>query len=361
MSGESLITNHVPPYCNTGVQNTSQSGLRACVDWVQATFKIVEVTQLIEEVLGLNADWFYEGQSGSMGYRKSRKYGNITVFYDGTEEMGVHLQMTGQGCREYEAYNRKKWKQLFFDFVCYNAKFTRLDVAIDDFQGYFTISSIERKVKDRLLVSKFKKARTMETILIESGEGEGKTIYFGSSQSSVQIRMYEKNHEQKGKGNEIDSDVWNRTEVQARDERAQKIAELIMLNEDSEETVGEIVAGILKYYLRFLVKGKDKNRSRWKTAPFWDKFLGNIEALRLTDIAPDRTVEKTVNWISNQVAPSLAVMFEAFDGDVNLLMRFIQEGKERLTEKEYRMINEYKNQQRMFVQGQEKSHLVGTR
>ncbi|MCG2963535.1 replication initiation factor domain-containing protein, partial [Escherichia coli] len=87
----------------------------------------------------------------------------------------------------------------------------------------------------------------------------------------------------------------------------------------------------LKYYLRFLVKGKDKNRSRWKTAPFWDKFLGGVEALRLAEVAPDRTVEKTVNWISNQVAPSLAVMFEAFDGDVDLLMRFIKEGKERLT------------------------------
>ncbi|MCG3056041.1 replication initiation factor domain-containing protein, partial [Escherichia coli] len=115
--------------------------------------------------------------------------------YDGSENMGVHLQMSGQGCREYEALNKKKWKELFFDFICYNAKFTRLDVAIDDFQGYFTIGSIERKVKDRLLTSKFKKARTMETILIESGKGEGKTIYFGSSQSSIQVRMYEKNHE----------------------------------------------------------------------------------------------------------------------------------------------------------------------
>ncbi|MCG2968481.1 replication initiation factor domain-containing protein, partial [Escherichia coli] len=129
-------------------------------------------------------------------------------------------------------------------------------------------------MKDRLLTSKFKKARTMETILIESGKGEGKTIYFGSSQSSIQVRMYEKNHEQAGKGNDTDNQVWNRTEVQARDDRAQKIAEMIMLSEEDEKTVGEIVAGILKYYLRFLVKGKDKNRSRWKTAPFWDKFLG---------------------------------------------------------------------------------------
>ncbi len=346
-----MLKNVEPPYCNTGVQNTLQSGLRACVDWVQVTFKIVNTTQLIEDILGLEIEWFYDGQNGSMGYRKCMKYGNITVFYDGSENMGVHLQMSGQGCREYEALNKKKWKELFFDFICYNAKFTRLDVAIDDFQGYFTIGSIERKVKDRLLTSKFKKARTMETILIESGKGEGKTIYFGSSQSSIQVRMYEKNHEQAGKGNDTDNQVWNRTEVQARDDRAQKIAEMIMLSEEDEKTVGEIVAGILKYYLRFLVKGKDKNRSRWKTAPFWDKFLGGVEALRLAEVAPDRTVEKTVNWISNQVAPSLAVMFEAFDGDVDLLMRFIKEGKERLTDKEYRMIKDYKEKQKALIQG----------
>ncbi|MEN3156745.1 replication initiation factor domain-containing protein [Priestia aryabhattai] len=338
----------VPLYSNRGAQNTYKSGLRACVDWVQATFKNVEVSQLITDILKLDFDSFYEAERGSLGYKKCKKYGHISVFYDGKEDMGVHLQMTGQGCREYEALGKSTWKELFFDSFCYNVNFTRLDIAIDDFEGYFKISSLKRKIKDRLLVSKFKDATNIEKVNIDTGESKGETIYYGSSQSRIQIRMYEKNFERKNKGHELEEGlkVWNRTEVQARDERANKIAEIIMLNEEGSETVGQVVAGILKYYLRFTVKGKDSNRSRWKTAPFWDKFLGNVEALRLTDVAPDRTVEKTFNWVSNQVAPSLAVLMEAYEGDMDILKRFALEGKERLTDKEYKMIEAFKKEQK---------------
>lgn len=346
-----MVNRNVPPYSNTGVQRTGRSGLRACVDWVQATFKNVELYTLIVDVLKLKYDAFYDAPTGSMGYRKCKKYGNISVFHDGTEEMGIHLQMSGQGCREYESFNRSTWKQLFFDFFCYKANFTRLDIAVDDFEGYFKISSIERKIKERLLISKFKDSIHMEKVNIESGKSRGKTVYYGSSQSNVQIRMYEKNYERADKGNGDGGEFWNRTEIQTRDERAQKVAELIMVNDDNEETVGQIVAGILKYYLRFIVKGNDSNRRRWKTAPFWDKFLGDVEALRLTTVAPDRTVEKTVNWIGNQVAPSLAILFETFGNDMDIIKQFVDEGRERLTEKEYNMIADFKSKR-------EKAHSV---
>ncbi|RDZ05535.1 hypothetical protein C3744_29475 [Priestia megaterium] len=349
--------NVLPLYSNRGAQNTSRSGLRACVDWVQATFKNVEVEQLIQDVLQLDLSMFYDTAKGGLGYKSCKQFGNISVFYDGKEDMGIHLQMTGQGCREYEALGKSTWKRLFFDCFsfCHDVKFPRLDVAIDDFEGYFKIPSLIRKIKNGELVSKFKRARKVEDIEIDTGDVKGTTIYYGSGQSRIQIRMYEKNHERQSKGFELEEglEVWNRTEIQARDERATKIAEIIMLGEDSPETIGQVVAGILKYYLRFTVKGRDSNRARWKTAPFWNKFLGNVEALRLTDVAPDRTVERTFNWVSNQVAPSLAVLLEAFDGDMEILKGFALEGKERLTEKEYKMIESFKNEQKKYS-------LVGT-
>lgn len=337
------------PYCNTGAQRTEENGLRACVDWVQVTLKIVTPEQLILDILGLNPEEFYEAENGQYGYRRAKRFGNIAVFYDGREDMGIHLQISGQGCREYESLERKTWKQLFYDLVCYKAQFTRLDVAVDDFEGYFKISSLIRKIKGQELISKFKTATRIEKIDIESGESKGNTIYYGSESSRIQIRMYEKDKEREGKGHELEKDLkcWNRTEIQARNERAQKIAELILLNEEGSEVIGEIVTGILKNYLRFVVKDKkDSNRRRWKTAPFWDKFLGNVEKLRLTNISPDRTVQRTYDWIDKQVAPSLAVLFHAFEGDMDVLKRFILEGSERLTEKEHDMIKRYKDEQK---------------
>ena len=343
----------VPLYSNRGAQNTSESGLRACVDWIQATFKNVEVEQLITQILKLELDLFYEAERGNLGYRKCKKFGHISVFYDGQENMGIHLQMTGQGCREYEFMNKSTWKELFSDCFTYcpEVKFTRMDVAIDDFKGYFKIPSLVRKIKNRELVSKFKEATKIEKLDIETGNAKGMTVYYGSAQSRIQIRMYEKNHERESKGVVLEEglEVWNRTEIQARDERATKIAEIIALGDEGEETIGQVVSGILKHYLRFTVKGKDSNRARWKTAPFWDKFLGDVEALRLTEVAPDRTVQKTMSWVSKQVAPSLAVLLEAFDGDMDILKGFVLEGRERLTEKEYKMIEAFKQEKSLLA------------
>lgn len=340
----------VPPYTNRGAQRTQESGLRACVDWVQATFKIVTSEQLITDILQLKIDDFYEAETGKYGYRRSRKFGHISIYYDGRDDMGIHLEITGQGCREYESLKKKTWKELFFEMMCYepDVNITRIDVAIDDFKGYFKISGLIRKIKNKELISKFKSATRIEKIDIETGESKGNTIYYGSSQSRIQIRMYEKDMERIGKGHQLEEGlkVWNRTEVQARDERAKKIAQMIMLDDESDQSIGEITSGILKYYLRFTVKGKDSNRRRWNTAKFWDKFIGDVEELRLTDVAPDKTIEKKVEWIDRQVSPSLAVLFHAFEGDMDVLKQFILNGSDRLTEKDYAMIQKFKEEQK---------------
>jgi len=347
MVSEMANKNVSPPYTNRGADNTYRDGLKACVDWVQATLEIVSVEQLITDILGLDFNDFYNGQSGKYGYKNSKHLGNIGIFYDGREDMGIHLEITGQGCREYESLNIQSWKELFGRLIENEANFTRLDIAIDDFKGHFNISGLVRKIKNRELISKFKNAVRIESIDIETGESKGNTIYYGGSSSRIQIRMYEKDHERMAMGYELDGDVetWNRTEVQARNERAQKIAELVAEREEGSESIGEIVSGILRYYMRFVVKGKDTNRARWNTAPFWLKFLGDVKALRLTDIAPDRTVEKTAHWIDKQVAPSLAILFNAFDGDMDILKQFIIDGSDRLKDKDYAMIDRFKREQ----------------
>jgi phage replication initiation protein len=344
-----------PRMTNRGAENTSQSGLRACVDWVQATFKIAEVEQLIREILRLNPKLFYEADNGGLGYKKCKRFGSISIFYDGREDMGIHLQMKGQGCREYELLEKSTWKELFVDCLLHKAKFTRVDIAIDDFgnekgKPYFKIPSLIRKIKNGELVSKFKRARRIEDIEIETGEGKGVTIHYGSGQSRIQVRMYEKNHERESKGFKLEEglEVWNRTEIQARNERAQGIVQHIVDREDGEESIGQVVRAILKEYIDFKVKGTDSNRSRWDTAPFWNKFLGDVKGLKLTEVAPDRTVERTYTWVDNQVAPSLAILYEAFNGDMSKIEDMISSGKGRLKERDYKMIEAYKNEQKKY-------------
>lgn len=346
-----------PRSCNTGAQNTSESGLRACIDWVQATFKIVQPDQLISEVLGLKIDDFQES-NGQFGYQNCKRLDNISIFYGGSPGMGIHLQMTGQGCRLYEALTKYKnpWASIFGVFLRLDASFSRLDVAIDDFDGYFKIKQIVRKIKAGELVSKFKKARSLESIEIKTGESKGMTVYYGSAKSRIQIRMYEKDFERENAGYDLEEGVtvWNRTEVQARNERAQKIAGIIANGND----VGDIVAGILKHYLRFVSKGKDKNKARWNTAPFWERFLGDVDKLKLTEKAPDRTVQRMEQWLEKQVSPSLAVLMQAYDGDMERIYNMIKDGNTRLKDKDHEMIARFKIKNKALDHGEIKGQQV---
>jgi len=224
------------------------------------------------------------------------------------------------------------------------AQFTRLDIALDDHVGYWTIEKIANKVRRGELVSKFKSAKRVEKIQISDGSATGETVYFGSSSSLVTTRMYNKRLEQLGR-DDIDPatvpDIWNRTEIQARKERAQAIAQLLANGHE----VGAILKGILAYYLRFVVRPKngDSNKSRWKTAQWWQRFLEDVEPIRLTEPCEmEATIERRLAWMRRQVAPSLAAVIRAMDGEMTAIYELIRDGMNRLKPRDMVMIQKFK-------------------
>src|SRR5690606_35487204 len=116
---------------------------------------------------------------------------------DGASNMGMHVQLTGQGCREYEALEKKNWKVLLNEIIEVNGKIVRLDVAIDDIaetgqKNYFSVDTLVRKVKGGCLKSHFKRAKNVDSIRIDYGAVEGQTLYCGKESSDVQFRFYDK-------------------------------------------------------------------------------------------------------------------------------------------------------------------------
>lgn len=329
----------VPPVSNRGAQNTCKDGLRVLVDWVSVTLKNLEPDELVEAI-GLDPDDFVELEYGYSGYRRSIRSGNITVFFDGREDMGIHLQMSGQGCREYEGKpGFHSWQVLFLRLLDLGGKFTRLDLAIDDFEGYFTMDTICRKIRAGEVASSFKDAVSYEKVSLGDGSRKGSTVYFGSASSRIRVRFYDKLVERSAKGEVLEGiDFWNRTELELRKERAQKAVEMIAFTEDA----GRVVFGILKKYVRFLTKGKDSNKSRWKTARFWEKFLGDVERIKLTDEPVERTLEKTVLWLERQVTPSLKAVVEA--ESIDFLVEMIERAFGRLKPEHIHMIERHKEQ-----------------
>lgn len=340
----------LPPYSNRGVENTSQNGLRALVDWLQVTFKDVQNITDIIDFLGLEKDWFKETTIGNYGYDRSLRFGHISIYYysypTGREGGSYfHLEMTGQGCREYEELSKYDWITFFELLVMLDVNVTRLDLAIDDFKGYFTIKKLVKKIKKEELLSKFKRCKRIEDILIKDGSTVGETLYFGQSSSDIQVRIYDKMAQQLSLEKELPEDLkcWIRTEVQMRDKRAlQAVFELI----HNIQNVGATVQGILRNYIKFVdAKEGDSNKSRWAISKFWTSYLNNVEPLKLTLVAPDKTIEQAHSWIKKGVAPTLSMVFEALGDKPEMIDDLIELGKEKRSKKHELMLARYQAEQ----------------
>jgi len=290
-----------PPVNNMGVSDTNPKVL---VDWSAFTFK-EDNPEIAFKVLGMSRDSFIKLERGLSGYMEQWRCGNIKVLCKGSDGMGVHVVISGQGCREYEVRFGDDWKGLMGRIKTAGGHFTRNDVAVDEFkQGNF-IQMVRDKVQSGQVKSLFRAGKRIESFSLgEKTSITGESIYFGSVKSSLQVRIYDKAKEQ-GR----DGMIWNRVEIQARDERADVLASEII----SGKSLGEVALGVLKRYLNFIDAPEgDSNKSRWPVSVWWAAFLGEIEKVKLTIQPVIKSFIQTVSWIDKQVAPMLAVVRKRF-------------------------------------------------
>jgi phage replication initiation protein len=324
-----------------------EKGLTACVDWLQVTFKTVQNPYDVIDLLSLEPGDFIFFENGKYGFPYHLRFGHIAIYYSDELEF-VHLEITGQGCREYEQYKVTDWSVFLGLILMLDVNITRLDLAIDDTKGYFSFRTIKSKIKTEQVRSKFKTAKVVEEFQLSDGSNLGTTCYFGSPQSMIQVRIYDKLKERLNKNKSVDSsiDKWIRTEIQLRDERAYIAAKVI--SESPDSMLGTHIQGILKRYMNFVDKDKnDSNRSRWPVSKFWEKFLGDVEELPLTMIAPEASIQKTKDWISNSVVASFETLLDANNYNVDLIIDMIQSGSLKRKKKHENMLARYRKEKQI--------------
>lgn len=325
---------------NTAIE-PSREALISLIDWVQFTIPFTNDLEVAYDLLKMPSSEFLDMPKGLYRYAKQKACGNIRILYQGLNgEMGIHVQMSGQGCREYESYYGDGWESLFERVAAAGAKFSRLDLAVDEkrYNGdkpFFTLRQMIAKVKRNECRSKFKKARRIETLRIESGKSEGQTIYFGSPLSNIQMRVYEKDYERMNADQELEQDLttWNRIEIQLSDQLACSAVNEILGGIPS----GQIIFRLLSNYADFVDRQKnDTNKARWPRTKWWQLFLDNAERLRLAREAPDRTIPQKQSWIDKQVLPTFAEIYIALGKpDFHYFVDLINAGMERMTEAQW--------------------------
>jgi phage replication initiation protein len=264
---------------------------------------------------------------GMMGYRQQVARGNVRILFDGQQGMGVHVQASGKGCRELEAEKGVAGIPALVGWLLQQGgQFTRLDVAYDDLQGLINLQEVMRYITERRVVTRYRKWSKQESGDLTDDGQTGQTVYFGSAQSETRVRMYDKAVEQGQAGQ------WVRVELQTRDERAQALAHLI--------TGGNMqqVAGVLRGLIEFKEAGSHSQRERWETAPWWEMFLQWASKVRLGASPAKRTIEQVKQWLTQQVAPSIALILMEAEGDFAPLFDLAQEGKQRLKPRHYAMV-----------------------
>ena len=323
------------------IQNATHNHMTVSFDWMEFTIKTNDWKEVIIGVLDLDPAEFTALESGGRGYKQSQLWslGNVRVFYNGNENMGVHVSMSGDGCRAY--FGRKSPYALILRIKQYHGTFSRIDCAIDDIGAeYFTVQDVIDHTKNNEVISKWRNVSVKQEFGISTLDKTSDIIYFGSMQSNVFLRVYDKRLEQEAKGNACLSD-WVRWEIVYRDEKADAlIDQLIVYDFD----LGNVVVGVLSYYLRIAVANPlDSNRSRWDTLPLWARFIDGVSQLRLAVIKAERTIDTIKDWLVKQVMPSLSAVLAA-EGNFEWIIENIMKNKYRISTGLWDLIRLYQRQ-----------------
>lgn len=256
-------------------------------DWLSFTSKIHTPDELIA-ALGLSHVPWTETK-GARGYRDRKYFSCISIHYNGRDDMGVWVEMSGQGCRTFESLSKVGWNGLFQFIQRNDLHMTRLDVAFDDHTGILPLDKIVEDTQAGNYVSRMNYWETVQS-------SKGVTVQIGSPQSKVLVRIYDKAAE---RGHES-SVHWVRCEMQLRDSRA---AEFIRI----DMPIGEAFAGVLLNYLRFVEPDEmDSNKSRWLMREYWAALVGGAQRISIfTAPGMEYNEERCRNYVVNQAGNAI--------------------------------------------------------
>ena len=287
---------------------------------------------------------------------------------------GFNVEFSGQGCREYENIRLESdgagldtfscWFSLFYALRCAVdsgcvVNFTRLDIALDCYDGTITVDKVREALRLGEVVTAFRTYTDSESEPITSvkrlslkGEVLGNSITIGNRKSNTHVCIYDKLSEQKNKYKH-DSvslyklrklDSWTRFEIRIRNSVANGFMSglldswLSRKRQDYSE-VSEYIGSFINSKIRFV--HLDNNRKcRCSLKNWWATFIGSCMKLKLASIKPVVNVcRRAVNYVKHSLAPtlfSLAMKFSR-EGLWDIISEGAQEGN-RLKDKHMKIV-----------------------
>ena len=315
-------------------------------DYVRIRFPTLDIQHVIKDILKLNIDYMLHEDYGHYKYTEHYYLGDVFVYTSQDEEKGTLLELKGKGCRQFESYlltQGRSWYDFLMDALIEGGVMKRLDLAINDRAGILDIPDLTAKCNREECVSLFRSFKSYASgELVKHNEqdkaGMGHTLYIGSLKSEVYFCCYEKNYEQYAKlGVPIEeSPIKNRFEIRLKDERAYYAVRELLTHYDAEQTAFSII----NHYIRFVDREPEKRKTDWKLNDRWAWFIGKDRPpIKLTTDPEPYTLERTLGWISRQVAPTLKMLKKIDAGNDTHYLKEIEDNA-KLTEKHLQIIRQ---------------------
>jgi len=297
-------------------------------DWLSFSSKIHSVEQ-IKEIIGF-ADVKFQEIYGFYGYSKRITYEGVSILYGGhAPNMGVMLDMSGQGCRTFETLGSGNWESLFALIKQGQNKklinISRLDIAYDDHIGILDIEKISNDTEAGNYIAK---TRNYEVI----NSNKGRTVNHGSKASGAYIRIYDKAKER----GYTDGCHWIRLELQLRDKNALGFVQ-------NDTAIGVKFLGVVYNYLRYVVpSATDTNKRRWVDADYWRNFVESTQKIQIYQKPGIEYNERSLETFVLRNSGNSINVFRRIFGDQNLLHALdIIDSKATYSLKQQKLIKKY--------------------
>ena len=316
----------------------SKANVTVKIDYLRVRLKTFQYEKVVKQLLQIPLDKFNPGRGGGQGYPCRIEHGNIKVYYQIEDEhseenidMGVLVEMTGEGCRLFEYFLEEQgrtWQTFFKDCWQYALKatrvngkedlvlannflgFPRIDIALDELygsEGNYDLFKIWERVRQGKVRSLFRNFEPHEAFARVDGlfQSKGLSLAFGQKNGSVSFEFYEKDKEQalkKGLPLEEIHDIYgykNRYEVRlTHDHAKQVIYDFAFEDGDLYYIAGAIVA---KYLTVFDEEG-DTDRE-------WLEVLGIFKDYSFVTEPREISPEKRRRWIARQLLRELSIEY----------------------------------------------------
>ncbi|MEG1953024.1 MAG: replication initiation factor domain-containing protein [Hydrogenoanaerobacterium sp.] len=301
-------------------------------------FKGVLDLSFIADFLGISLDEF--SSCGKVKWYKERyDCNNISVsvpFEHNENKQGYFISMSGKGCRFFE--NTRKcedfsdfelWRLFFMSLrhlneIGLSVNVSRVDFASDDFDGNLQIDNIIESVSNREVASRFQNRGGIDSFnFLDIGrvvwsikhDVKSSSVTFGSRQSSVFCRFYDKKAEQLQKNFKDDECCktlfaiphWVRMEFEFHDDSAIEIINALCDDNDFSEFYSAYVNGMLRF-----INITDTNVTRCESKKWWLDFIGTTEHIKLScgdykPVSRERHLDYVYNHLSGAIYTAMNI------------------------------------------------------